>query len=186
MIKLRLFGQKRLKLDVDGRIIGLINSKLTFSQSSRLSLKSSWPPHPNSFDQRGWMAAKPGCVQLRQGRQLHRADHVPGASQPVPFDSWALSDQYGPDQSLCHHHLPLRWANRAPNVPPERFAGTRTNSVSSHKKKALNKVWKISTLKWSMMPSRRTINYNLSLWLAIYFWLVLVFNNWQRFYKPGV
>ena len=47
-------------------------------------------------------------------------------------------------------------------------------------------MWKISTLKWSMMPSRRTINYNLSLWLAIYFWLVLVFNNWQRFYKPGV
>ena len=133
MIKLRLFGQKRLKLDVDGRIIGLINSKLTFSQSSRLSLKSSWHPHPNSLDQRGWMAAKPGCVQLRQGRQLHRADHVPGASQPVPFDSWALSDQYGPDQCLCHHPLPLRWANRAPNVPPERFAGTRTNSASSHK-----------------------------------------------------
>ena len=41
MIKLRLFGQKRPKLDVDGRIIGFINSKLTFSQSSRLSLKSS-------------------------------------------------------------------------------------------------------------------------------------------------
>ena len=33
MIKLRLFGQKRLKLDVDGRIIGFIDLKLTFSQS---------------------------------------------------------------------------------------------------------------------------------------------------------
>ena len=101
MNKLRLFGQKRLKLDVDGRIIGLINSKLTFIQSSRLSLKSSWHPHPYSLDQRGWMAAKPGCVQLCQGRQLHRADHVPGASRPVSFDSWALSDQDAPRHGIC-------------------------------------------------------------------------------------
>ena len=158
MIKLRSFGQRRLKLDVDGRIIGLINSKLTFIQSSRLSLKSSWHPHPYSLDQRGWMAAKPGCVQLCQGGQLHRADHVPGARQPVfgllslewsvgSWSSWVITEH------PCHHlSPPLRWASRARNVPLERFAGTRTNSASSHKK-----------TKWSIMTSRRVINYKLSM-----------------------
>merc|ERR1712211_97973 len=68
-----LFGQKRLKLDVDGHIIARVDG-------SEALLCATMP-------RRATTSGRP-CT---------------------------------------------RWANRAPNVPLERFAGTRTNSASSHK-----------------------------------------------------